>query len=256
MDSWQDMDLIRRLVHLLIPSSTRVAIRRGRLRLRYAGWSRWCPVCGSRLRRFLPDGIISRPEALCPVCESFERQRLFWLYLREELSNGRRRRVLHMAPEKGLSRRLQALPGIDYVSADPYMPWAMMKLDLTRAPFADCTFDVILISHVLCLIREERLALSELRRLLKPDGWILMSEGFRDGPTLEDPHAVSPEQRKAVYGDPTYVRRYGDDFRDRLQSRGGLVVTVVPFGDQFDAVQRRRMGLGRVRIIHIARKGL
>lgn len=246
---------IRRLFHLVVPSAARASLRRSFLRLRHAGWSRWCPVCGSRLRRFLPYGLVPRPEAQCPVCESFERQRLCWLYLREQLSDGRPRKILHMAPEKGLSRRLRAVPGIDYLSADISMRWAMVKMDLTRAPFEDETFDIILISHVLQHIPEERQALSELRRLLKPDGWILMSEGFREGPTIEDPNAITPEQRKAVYGDPTYVRRYGGDFVDRLQAHG-FAVTVVPFGDRFDIAQRQRMGLGRERLLHIARKSL
>jgi hypothetical protein len=43
-----------------------------------------CPVCGVKLRKFLPYGrLVSRPNALCPNCLALERHRLMALYLKE-----------------------------------------------------------------------------------------------------------------------------------------------------------------------------
>ena len=77
----------------------------------YKGKGRECPLCGAEYRRFLPYGyVVPRPDALCPRCLALERHRLLWLWLTRETDLAERRpRLLHIAPEVCLGRRLKRI---------------------------------------------------------------------------------------------------------------------------------------------------
>src|SRR5262249_61305122 len=106
------------------------------VRTAFFGRARYCPVCRSHCRRFLSHGPPSRrlPNVVCPVCLSHPRLRLAWLFLsaRSDLLDGRRRRVLHVAPEPALAAHLRRARNMEIVSADLDSPHAMVKLDATR----------------------------------------------------------------------------------------------------------------------------
>jgi SAM-dependent methyltransferase len=125
-----------------------------------------CPCCGRRFRRFL-----QYPTALCPGCGSYERQRLLCLYLDEQPDVVTpETRVLHVAPEDCIRARLLALRPRRYLSIDLDYPGAMARMDVTRLDLADESFDVILISHVLDAVADERAALREITRVLSAEG--------------------------------------------------------------------------------------
>src|SRR5207302_90503 len=68
----------------------------------------------------------------CPYCDSSERERHVYLYLREMTDIFRRPvRLLHVAPEARLQPILRRHKNIDYVSADLKSPLAKIKIDLT-----------------------------------------------------------------------------------------------------------------------------
>ena len=216
----------------MIPARTensrlaRAALRRlpaaARRRL-YRGEARFCPVCESRLARFLPFGGSGRADAYCPVCESLERHRLHWIYLRErtQLFDGRARRWLHVAPEAVLGARLRALPGVRYVSADLADPRAGLRVDVMRLPFADDAFDAILCSHVLEHVPDDRAAMRELCRVLRPGGIALLPvPPIRAERTSEDPAEADPAERRRRFGHPDHLRRYGRDYPERLREAG------------------------------------
>src|SRR5262249_58548389 len=118
------------------------------VRTAFFGRARYCPVCRSHCRRFLSHGPPSRrlPNVVCPVCLSHPRLRLAWLFLgaRTDLLDGRRRRVLHVAPEPALAERLRRFRSIEMVSADLDSPHAMITLDVTPITTASAAFDAIL----------------------------------------------------------------------------------------------------------------
>ena len=64
--------------------------------------------------------------------------------------------------------------------------------------------------------------LAESKRILTPGGQAVitvpMIEGFDQ--TYEDPAHNTPELRKLYYGDPTHLRWYGRDVRDRFAAPG------------------------------------
>ncbi|HEU0264226.1 MAG TPA: methyltransferase domain-containing protein, partial [Geobacterales bacterium] len=183
----------------------------------------FCPCCGGSFRSFISGGPNLRPNACCPRCGSLERHRLLWLYLQQKTNLFREKlRVLHFAPEKIFQDALRRLPNLDYVSADLYSPLAMVKMDITNITFADDSFDVILCNHVLEHIPDDRRAMAELLRVMKPDGWAILQVpiDMNRATTYEDPTIVTPEERQRHFGQDDHVRWYGRDYGDRLRESG------------------------------------
>jgi SAM-dependent methyltransferase len=182
-----------------------------------------CPCCAGRFDRFRPFGPNRRPNAQCPGCGALERHRLIWLYLRDHTDLLQKpARVLHVAPEPVLRRHLAAVPGIDYVCGDREAGVGDHRLDVTRLPFEDESFDVILCNHVLEHVPDDHRAMGELYRVLRTGGWAVLQtplDGKRSE-TFEDPAVTTPEQRERVYGQHDHVRIYGLDLYDRLRGAG------------------------------------
>jgi len=222
---------------------------------RYRGTERYCPICESHVRAFKPAGIVPRPNARCPICGSLERHRVIWLYLTEysDLFDGRRKRLLHVSPEQQLEERIRKHPQIDYLSGDLESRQAMVRLDITDIHYGDDTFDVIICNHVLEHVPNDRLAMRELFRVLRPGGWAILQTPTRDGDTYEDPSITDPEDRVKHFGQRDHVRIYGHDFFDRLQ-QAGFFVEAHPIVQEMSPAQTTRLGLDRADVVHVFRK--
>jgi SAM-dependent methyltransferase len=212
--------------------------------LTYRSDRRWCPVCEKGSRRFQSGGIPTRANARCPICKSMERDRLAWIYLKQrtDIFDGRPKKMLHIAPEASLEPRLRSAVGEGYVTGDISRPGVSVQMDITAIPFPDESFDVIYCSHVLEHIVDDRKAMSELRRILKPNGWAILLVPITADATIEDPSVTDPATRLRLYGQDDHVRRYGPDYADRL-AECGFVVTTTTSADLANAVDRVRMGL-------------
>ena len=126
-----------------------------------------CPVCGGHFDRLLPRW--GHPNRQCPACHSLVRHRALWLLLHDELQIVERRpRILHFAPERGIARRIRAT-GADYVTGDIAARDPAERIDITRIPFPDASFDLAICSHVLEHVPDDRAAISELRRVRTGD---------------------------------------------------------------------------------------
>lgn len=197
------------------------------LGLLYRGRGRECPLCGGRYRRFLPYGYVAaRADALCPRCLALERHRLLWLYLTRETDFMQRPpRLLHIAPEVCLMRRLKPLyasrPG-DYVTADLESPLADLHFDVERIPLPDASFDAVICNHLLEHVADERRALAELRRILRPGGWgiLLVPADLSREATFEDDTVTDPAERTRLFGQYDHRRLYGRDYPERLREAG------------------------------------
>jgi predicted SAM-dependent methyltransferase len=195
----------------------------------YWGTGRYCPLCERSSRRFGPYGVVPRDNAQCMHCHSLERHRLVWLYLQRmtDLFDGRPKKILHIAPEPTFVKRLRELFGADYITADLYDSYAMVQMDITDIQFADNTFDFIFCSHVLEHVSDDKLAMREFYRTLKPDGWAILMVPIWAETTFEDPSIVDPVRRLAVYGQQDHVRIYGRDYVDRVREAGFVVKITV-----------------------------
>ena len=227
--------LLKSMARAVLPKTSRDFIRR----LGYRCLAPWywgrrvtCPLCGSRFRRF--KTFVVDPtyhNLMCPWCQSLERHRLLWLFLRHRTEIfSRPLRLLHLAPEYCLYRAFRSAPHLAYLTAGLDTALIQVELDLVHTPFKDNLFEVIICCHVLEHIEDEQGALRELRRVLKPGGLAFLQSplDYRRAATFEDPAVVTPEDRARVFGQWDHVRIYGRDYPDRLAA-AGFAVTVDPY---------------------------
>lgn len=187
----------------------------------------YCPICEKKFKKFLDFGVQKRQNVQCPNCKSLERHRLIWLFIKSKKLLDHRLKLLHIAPEPALFNEFRKHPNIQYVPADKFIkgysyPKETVKMDITRIPFGPDYFNSILCIHVLEHIDDDRSALKELFRVLKPGGWaiIMVPMDIKMVKTFEDPLISSSADRKKYYGQSDHVRLYGLDFPDRLNEAG------------------------------------
>lgn len=216
-------------IQQLVPGGARYTIRRV-LEYVQAGAMRGnrfeCPCCGGKFRSLLPAGVARRPNARCPRCGSLERHRLIWLYLQKKTDLfAMPYKVLDVAPEEILQRKLRKVPNLDYLSIDLESPLAMKKMDITKLDLPDASYDVIFCNHVFEHIPDDRAAMRELRRVLKPGGWAILQTpiDLQRAITDEDPSITDPKELLRRFGQEDHVRIYGRDFFDRLKASGWTV---------------------------------
>lgn len=210
--------------------------------LLYRGERFACPCCAGYFRKFLPFGNPLRHNAMCPRCRSLERHRLLYLYLRNRTNLfSQELRVLHFAPEYIFQKTFGSMPNLDYVSADLYSQYAEVKVDIMKIPYENNSFDVILCSHVLEHVLDDRKAMREMSRVLRPHGWGILQVpiDLTREKTFEDRHIISPEERERVFGQSDHIRIYGRDYKNRLESAGFTVKVDSYVGElSSDMIQR------------------
>ena len=127
--------------------------------------------------------------------------------------------VLHFAPEPVFHKLFSSFADIDYwpVDLNPKMRGVRKAVDITNITFDDETFDLIMCTHVLEHIPDDRKAMSELYRVLKKGGIALLNVPIFNRPhTFENPEYNTPELRLKYFGQDDHVRIYGLDYPQRL----------------------------------------
>ena len=178
------------------------------------------------------------------------------MYLNEEMviPNASTYRVLHCAPEPCLSRKLQGLPGVEYLSIDLEARDSAVRMDLTDLLFRDDVFDLVICNHVLEHIPDDRRAMREMLRVCKVGGIGLLNVPFdadRDE-TYEDWSIQTEEGRRKAFGQSDHVRIYSPGDYCRRLKESGWSVTSLQYVERFSSADRRRFALprGSDRTIH------
>lgn len=244
------------LLKLLVPAALKERVRLYFMR----GDKVLCPLCGQGAIAYLPAGTPPRPHALCAFCGSLERGRMLWLHLQRAGLLRPGVRVLHVAPEKGLRQRIAGMPGIRYVGGDKHEPGyaypaGTMDLDITAMPFEDGSFDLIICSHVLEHVPDDRRAMRELHRVSAPGGTVLLlvPQDMERERTFEDPGVTDPRDRLRLFGQSDHVRIYGRDFGLRLREEGLSAEPLFP-AKAMDATERFRYGLRADEPVYVVRR--
>ncbi len=201
----------------------------------YKGNNVCCPICGSEYSEFAPYGVKNRRNARCHNCKSMERHRLLYLYLKNKLNllqSTSQVDLLHFAPEKVFYNLFSVQSNINYTPCDlnPDLydfdgPVEVQKVDITKIPFENDWFDLILCNHVLEHIPDDRKAMKELFRVMKKGGHGIFQVPIKYElkETYEDWSITSEPEREKAFGQKDHVRWYGSDYPERLSSVGFTV---------------------------------
>ena len=215
---------------------------------KYFGNKKKCPFCQKHFRKFISGGYKNlvlkekkviggyfRENVFCPYCHSSDRERLVYLYLLNKTDLfSKKYKLLHIAPEQNLQKKILSHSNINYISADLDSPLAMIKMDVTNIGFADNTFDVIICNHVLEHIINDQKAIAEFYRVLKPNGWAILQVPISMSlkKTYEDYSVNLPKQKEKTFGQRDHVRIYAKDYINRLED-SGFDVSIYNFVKEF-----------------------
>ena len=110
-------------------------------------------------------------------------------------------RLIDFAPSDPLSQKISRTPSIEYRTADLYRNDVQDRIDLTDISYPDESTDIFICSHMLEHIPDDRKAMRELYRILKPGGFGLVLVPLAVGvdETHEDPAIVSDEHALEIF---------------------------------------------------------
>ncbi len=170
----------------------------------YSGNTYQCNICNHKISTFLK---VFGKKQQCPFCGSLARSRRLYHVLEEEV--GLSGTVLDFSPPRCLYRKLKKNKAIEYYSTDYENEFlADYRYDITDIPIADNFFDRIICYHVLEHIHDDHKAMTELYRVLKPGGTLLIQTPFKDGEIYEDSSITTTEERLKHFGQEDHVRIY------------------------------------------------
>ena len=173
---------------------------------------------------------------------------MIWLWLREcSTLLESRPRLLHIAPEVSLMRHFKRIykGSENYITADLESPLADMHFDVQSIPMEDCSVDVIICNHLFEHVEEDRRAMRELHRILRPGGWgiVLVPEDRSRAETFEDDTITDPKERTRIFGQYDHRRIYGRDFDNRLRE-AGFRVERIAYKERLSQLQQQLYAIG------------
>ncbi|MEY3989554.1 MAG: hypothetical protein RI985_635 [Chloroflexota bacterium] len=205
-----------------------------------------CSVCGHNVADFWPlpahftENLVkygfpyaqfaettNLAKYMCPHCHASDRERLYAHYLEIALRRYQPQqplRMLDIGPAPVLGKFIDGHAQITRVTSDLYAEGVDYRLDITDMhAFADASFDLLICSHVLEHIPDDRKALRELYRVLKRGGWgiVMVPICMAIDAIDEDPTVTDVGER---------WRRFGQDDHIRLHNRAGFVERVESAG--------------------------
>jgi SAM-dependent methyltransferase len=268
--------IFSRLGYEWLPTGLRTAVVSRASR----SWQFYCPVCEESVVQFspLPDIYFRELEEhgsdlripdfetcnfaayQCPHCGATDRDRLYALFMADRLPYADSARavfnLLDIAPSRALSRCIKRKFHVRYRTADLMLKNVDDQVDITSMDcYPEGSFDAYICSHVLEHVKNDRKAMAELWRILKPGGWGIAMVPIHSGlkEIREDFTKVSPEERWKHFGQGDHVRVYSQDgFVARLQDAGFLIRR---FGrEHFGNEAMRRCGLSAASVLYVVEK--
>jgi len=217
----------------------------------YAGNQVHCPLCERGFREW----VGGRPSGRCPGCTAATRTRVLYLLLQDRSDLlGDAGPVLHFAPEPCLRVRIQPVLGDRYVSTDLRRTDVTTQQDITKMTFPNEEFGAVICGHVLEHIPDDRKALSELARVIRPGGNLIVQVPLSlESATDEDSAVIDPAERKRRWGERDHLRMYGLDLSERIRE-AGFDVDVLRCGTLFEPSRRSRYGLDEKQVVFVGRR--
>jgi len=222
-----------------------------------------CIICDSSFRSFSTYGVEKRKNARCLNCNSLERHRLLWKYLNSKTNLFNRKiKMLHFAPQRLFLRLFSKNENIEYTPCDiqpeTYEYYGITKItkaDVMKIPFDDNSFDVVMCNHVLEHVENDKLAMSELYRVMKKGGWGIFQVplDYDRESTYEDKNITDSKGREKAFGQYDHLRVFGRDYKDRLASVGFKVIED-DYVNSFSQEEIKRNGFVKGELIYYCNK--
>jgi len=185
----------------------------------YKGKNHQCNVCETQLKNFAK---LNNGDLICPVCGSISRTRRLYKLLNEEFIVPNIA-ILDFSPFRILYRKWKKKTNIQYFATDFGNDFiADYRYDIINIDCKDETFDLIICYHILEHIVDDKM--SELYRVLKKNGTVLIQTPFKEGEIYEDYSIVTEKERLKHFGQEDHVRIYSvKGLKERLQHSGFFV---------------------------------
>ena len=217
---------IKKIAKKVIPSSF---IKKHETKLRnlvaltYKGNKYQCNICQQNLSKFV---TLNNGQELCPNCGCLPRTRRLFAEI-EAIENQPSQTILHFSPPKSLRNKLSTLPLKSYTTTDYEGEFdADKKLNIENIEEPDNQYDHIICYHVLEHIPNDRLAMQELFRILKPNGTCYIQTPFKAGEIYEDNTITSKQERLKHFGQDDHVRIYSVNGLQKRLEKAGFTVEI------------------------------
>lgn len=175
-----------------------------------------CEICGWHGKKF--------PSNKCPKCNSLPRTRLIPFSINHFGVSKKEINLLHVAVNAPEYKYITT--NFDFSKYDRLdiqkKKHVNLVQDLTKTNIQDNQYDFILIWHVLEHIPNDLLAISEMHRMLKPNGKLLVSVPIypiNNLKTYEDT-SIKRGEFERIHGHDDHCRSCGLDYYERFEKIG------------------------------------
>lgn len=160
--------------------------------------------------------------------------------------------LLHFAPEKFSRPRLSARKTLKYITTDYMRDDVNTQLDMCHLGLATESIDLVIASHVLEHVDDDKAALEEVYRVLRPGGVAILLVPLLAEKSFQRDDIETDEDRLRYYGQDDHVRAYGVDFAERIESAG--FETTVIRASEFPQLNRSNYLLNVQGVLFVGRK--
>lgn len=199
----------------------------------------YCPCCGRHFEHFEDERFYddlkhynpemfkkSRQDVICDCCRSAPRQRIIAQWAEQNVDLLKSSKILYFAPELSMMLWFRK-HGIRVTTADLFDKRTDLKLDLTAIDLPDGSEDIVFCNHVLEHVSDYKVALSELHRVLKEGGRLIISFPINyDFEEVHEEKTGSGEERIRLFGQDDHLRVFGKDSRKILEGSGFAVESI------------------------------
>lgn len=193
----------------------------------------YCPCCGKSFdsfkderfyedkERFNPDVFTrARQDVICDFCRSAPRHRIIATWADKNIDILKNSKILYFAPELSMMLWFKQ-HGIHVKTADLYDKRAELKLDITALDLPSESEDIIFCNHVLEHVLDHVTALSEMHRVLRKGGILVISFPIDDALAhMREDKDASAQDRLKLFGQNDHIRLFGNDSKKMLEDAG------------------------------------
>ena len=244
--------LLKKIYRILIPNKFHYKIepyiRTIIYYLFYKGKTVQCNICLSKSKKFIPISFINSKDKICPKCGSLSRFRALGFYVSNYFQN-LNMNILDFSPHRSLHNFFNAkFP--NYISSDyEDQFFAQKKYDITKIDENDQRFHLIICFHVLEHVLEDEKAITELHRILKKNGILIIQVPLKPGKTYEDIKLTTKNERLEAFGQEDHVRIYGQKSLEEKLKKFEFNVEIIDISENFSESEKKFYGISEEEIV-------